>query len=114
MNARTLFARAAIHWPASVELLSPQKSASSELGFPALASVNSDVERCIDFSTDHWGNIAAWSFYQAATSVAREFTSQGRTTLWIKDIPIEVFDECVRKNLAGADFAEERLQYIGI
>jgi hypothetical protein len=114
MNALELFDRAASLWPAHVEFLPAQKNPSAELWCPGLARINTEVEKKIDFTSDHWTNIAAWAFYQAATRIALDRMAQGQTTLWLKDIPIEVFDEYVRSNLLGSDFGDERVQYTGI
>ena len=114
MNAATAFSRISSLWPQCVNLSVAETNTSGELWFPELARVNQDVESRIDFSSDHWESLGAWSLYQSLVEVSRENYKRGEFVIFPTQIPLAIFDKWIRENLNQEDFEEERLQYRGL
>jgi hypothetical protein len=79
--------------------------------FPTLSKTYAAIEDRIDHKVDHWGNIFAWSMFQACHSHARSLLEQGVTEIAILEVPLGIIDRYVVFNLSEEGWAEERAQY---
>ena len=114
MNAHDLFVRISAAWPASVDISNRQLASSGKHWFPALAEEHHKVEDAIDCTVDHWGNVGAWSFYQAIVEYANTAYSRGERIVEVRSVPLELFNQRVVRNLASPDFEKERSAYEGL
>lgn len=114
MKAHDLFPRISAAWPPSVDISNRQLSPSGKHWFPALAETHHEVEDAIDHTVDHWGNIAAWSFYQAIVEYANTVHPHSNRMLEVRSVPLELFNQKVIRNLSSPDFEEERNAYEGL
>ncbi len=114
MNARDLFLRISAAWPQSVNISNRQPAPSGGHWFPALAQTHHEIEDAIDHTVDHWGNVAAWSFYQAIVEYANTVYLHGDRILEVRSMPLEIFNQRVIRNLSSPEFEEERNAYEGL
>lgn len=110
MNSRELLERVVASWPSEVDI-SDRRETQNGYWFPALAEINRSLEQGIDYASDHWANIGFWSFYQAVMGYARELFDSGNRTLRPESVPLTLFDQWVRKNLAGEGWEDQAAAY---
>ena len=108
MDPHQLFTRVKALWPDAI-LLSTDAGWEESQPIWSVVHVHDVIKKQVE--TDDWLSIAAWSFHQALTVVARSRLAAGQTTLRPADVTFESFDRQMRKNLADETWADSRSDY---
>ena len=111
MNVHDLFVRISAAWPTNIDISNRKQSPDGKHWCPALAEEHHKVEDAIDHTVDHWGNVGAWSFYQAIFEHANTAYSRGERIVEVRSVPLELFNQKVIRNLASPGFEKERSSY---
>lgn len=111
MRAMALFNQVRKKWPTSV-VIGDGYSTGSGYCFPQLSSAYDEIETAIDHSCEHWEALGQWSFFQAAHVLAKTKIESGHNEINLDQIPLETFDQFVRKTLDGDGWENERHAYI--
>ena len=111
MRALDLFNQIRKKWPTSV-VIGDGYSTGSGYFFPQLNAAYGEIEIAIDHSLEHWEALGQWSFFQAVHLLAKAKIENGCNEINLEQIPLETFDQFVRKNLDGEGWENERYEYI--
>ena len=108
-----LFEQAKNRWPHRIRVF-PTNGFPAFDAEPSLVDVHDDIQAACDpkgewTEDDEWMGLANWSFHQALWAVANQST--GERDLGRDEVTFEMFDECMRSNLADDCWVAERHQY---
>jgi len=105
MKFSALYRKGIDQWPEEVNIGDGYPTGKRGYLFPTLTTIHDEIEEELD-STDDWGQIIVWSFFQAFHAKSKELLNENKNILQTRSVDRKEIERRVLKNLNGEGWEE--------